>query len=300
MSRPVPVRPAGQKLDLRTIARRVVKKPVRLARGVLTMPVIAAHAAGLRPTDDLRLPVFMGIGGVRSGSTWLHHNLAAHPDLFLPATKELHFFNGRMHLGLEHYTRQFADAGDAMCGEVTPSYGVIAPWRIKVIHRLMPDLRLVLIVRNPIDRAWSHALMKTAREHDRHPSDVDDAEFVAQFRSRFSIERGEFSKIIERWTSVFGEEQLHIAFFDDIVQRPQGMLIEVLNHIGARTDIDWQQVPFQQVIDRGVRGEHDVIGSSTTELPDHHRRLLAELYATEIATLADTLGGPAKRWLDAL
>ncbi len=242
----------------------------------------------------------MGIGGVRSGSTWLHHNLSAHPDLFLPNTKELHFFNGRLHTGLDNYQRRFAEAGNRTRGEITPSYGVIAPWRIKTIRRLMPDLRLVLIVRNPIDRAWSHALMKTAREHDRAPGDVDDTEFVAQFRSHYSIERGQFSKIIDQWTSIFDEDQLHIAFFDDIVDRPKSMLSEVLEHIGARTDIDWSTVPFAQVIDRGVRGQGDVIGSSSTALPAHHRALLEELYADEIATLAKTLGGPAKTWLDQL
>jgi hypothetical protein len=280
--------------------RRYVRRPARMSRGVISMPEIALYRAGVLATDNLTLPSFVGIGGVRTGSTWLHHNLAAHPGLFLPAAKELHFFNLRLHRGLGRYARIFDEAGDRKPGEITPSYGVMPEWRIRLMRSLIPDARIVLIVRNPIDRAWSHAIMKLTRTRNVRREDVTCEELWRHFMSDESQVRGRFTEIIDRWTGIFPEQQLHVAFHDDIVERPKGMLSDIFEHIGVTTDIDWNSLPYTQIIDRGVRGGTDVIGSTSGTLPPVQRAILRDIYAGEIETLADRLGGPAKRWADEL
>lgn len=288
------------RIPFREPLRRYVRKPLRMSRGIISMPELALYRSGIASTDALTLPSFVGIGGVRTGSTWLHHNLAAHPDLFLPAAKEMHYFNLRLHRGIRRYATTFAKAGDRKPGEITPSYGVMPEWRIRLMRSLMPDVRLVLIVRNPIDRAWSHAIMKLTRTRAMERRDVTTEELWAHFMSPESQARGRFTDIIDTWTRIFPADQLHIAFHDHIAEQPKTMLTGIFEHIGVTSDIDWSLLPHTQIIDRGVRGGSDVIGSTSGELPESHRAVLRGIYAREIEQMATRYGGPAKRWADEL
>lgn len=103
-----------------------------------------------------RLPDFLGIGAQRSGSTWLYRQLESHPDIYVPMyRKELRFFNHDYERGLEWYRGFFADRDtESRAGEVTPSYFEI-PQTAERIHRHLPDCQLILILRNPVDRAFS-------------------------------------------------------------------------------------------------------------------------------------------------
>jgi hypothetical protein len=278
--------------------KRLVIRPLKMTRGLVTVPNTLLYANGARDTATLTLPRFLGIGAVKGGTTWLHHNLAPHPELFLPADKEMHFFDHQLHRGLGRYTRAFATAGDRIPGEITPSYSTLPEWRIGLVAKLIPDARIIMLVRDPVERAWSHAVMKLARERLRQPSEITTAEAVGHFTSEESLSRGMYSQILERWGNHFPPEQVFVGFYDDITDRPLGLLSDVVRHIGASTDIDWSAMPYQKVIDRGVRGGPDVVGSSTPPLPEQLRNELHQLYGDELARLAVTYGGPAQRWLE--
>src|SRR5688572_21071755 len=82
----------------------------RLACGVRTAAIRLekwAYLTGLRSRDRLALPGFLGIGAQKSGTTWLHVNLACHPELYLPAQKEVHYFDRHFDKSLEYYSRRF-------------------------------------------------------------------------------------------------------------------------------------------------------------------------------------------------
>ena len=118
------------------------------------------YGCGLFSTRSLRLPRFMGIGAHKAGTSWLHVNLQAHPQLFLPRQKELHYFDSYFHSRtLRFYSGQFESADAKIRGEITPAYSILSPKRIRFIRKIMPDVRLIFIMRNPIDRSWSAALM---------------------------------------------------------------------------------------------------------------------------------------------
>lgn len=278
--------------------KRWVVRPLKMTRGAVTVPNTLLYANGFRDAAELTLRHFLGIGAVKGGTTWLHHNLAAHPGLFLPADKEMHFFDHQLHRGLGRYARAFAPAGDRLPGEITPSYSTLPEWRIELVAKLMPEVRIIMLVRDPVERAWSHAVMKLARERRRHPSQITRDEAVAHFTSPDSLSRGMYTDILSRWRNHFPDEQVFVGFYDDITARPLQLLQDVVSHIGASTDIDWSSLPYQKVIDRGVRGGPDVVGSSTPPLPDDLRRELHRLYADELGRLAATYGGPAETWLE--
>ncbi len=102
------------------------------------------------------LPNFVIIGAPRSGTTSLSAYLGTHPQVFMSREKELHFFDRRFHRGIEWYARQFARAkGKIGIGEATPRY-MYGAEAIARMYELLPETKLIAILRNPVDRAYSH------------------------------------------------------------------------------------------------------------------------------------------------
>ena len=99
------------------------------------------------------LPNFVGIGAQRAATTWAHICLREHPDVFLPDTKEVHFFNRNFDRGIAWYEAHFArHAGEAAVGEVTPNY-LNNEEAIPRMAHVLPEARLFVILREPIQRA---------------------------------------------------------------------------------------------------------------------------------------------------
>jgi len=106
-----------------------------------------------------RLPDFLGIGAMKCGTTSLHHYLNQHPELILPDKKESNFFY-KQHLyekGTDWYRSLFRGSG-RISGEISPNYAKshFVPEMAERIHALLPNVKLIFVVRNPIDRMISH------------------------------------------------------------------------------------------------------------------------------------------------
>jgi hypothetical protein len=245
-----------------------------------------AYAWGIRPGGALRLPDFLGIGGQKAGTTWLHANLSCHPNLFLTAQKELHYFDWYYHTRLCEYARHFADAGTRVAGEITPAYQILPARRIRAIKALCPTLRLILLVRNPIDRAWSQARMGLAKFRGRRIEDIADDEFIAFFRSLASHRRGLYTEAIDRWSSIFGADRLLVLFHDDIRRNPEALLTRAFVHLGVSPDVDWSCFPTRDVIFQGIE----------SALPDRFRPVLIELYGAEIDALGRRYPAAVAAW----
>jgi len=117
------------------------------------------YELSLRSTDHLCLPDFICIGAQKAGTAWLYENLRVHPDIYMSKKKELHFFDINFYRSLGFYSSWFEEGADKMKGEITPAYSNLPKRRIVFIRKIMPNLKLILILRNPIDRAWSAARM---------------------------------------------------------------------------------------------------------------------------------------------
>ena len=159
------------------------RRCARSIKKLLNAPEKWVYSSGLRSPRTLALPDFLGIGAQKAGSTWLHEMLRLHPDLFLPEPKEVHYFDRRFHRTLGYYARRFKPAGQRVKGEITPDYSNLSPETIRFIRQVMPDLRLVYLIRNPVERAWSQAQREVLRARKRQIHEVDPAEFYAHFNS---------------------------------------------------------------------------------------------------------------------
>lgn len=188
-----------------------------------------------------RLPDFVCIGGMRCGSTTLWMLLKNHPGVFMPDEKELHFFDRADRIGAEEradYASWFSDApAGALCGEFTPSYLTRAGVAEK-IAATVPDAKLLLVLRNPVDRAWSHYWFRVrqgveprsfrdaiARENDRPGPEPWRHAYIGW---------GRYADHLSRYRQIFGADRIHAVLWEDLVAEPATTMAAVASFL----DID--------------------------------------------------------------
>lgn len=175
------------------------------------------------------LPNFLIIGAEKSATTWLYARLKEHPEVFLPDTKEAHFFNRYTsnlevrnafeRQGLDWYKRLFrGHTGETAVGEATPLYlcDPDAPVRIR---ETLPDVRLVCSLRHPVDRAYSHYWMARRKGHTNRSFE----EVVARREPRF-IQRGLYGQQLARYYDLFPRRQMRVLIQETLLADPRSNL----------------------------------------------------------------------------
>ncbi|MCW0234952.1 MAG: sulfotransferase domain-containing protein [Ferrovibrio sp.] len=169
----------------------------------------------------MNMPTFMVLGAQKAGTTWLHECLQEHPAVFMPQIKELHFFSraednrfSRRHLGFDWYLAQFSDAAGKVAGEATPDY-MFYPYVAKELHEFNPDLKLIFMLREPVDRAYSAYWMWR-----RHTPDLPPFEDVITRHPEF-LDRGRYFTQISRFLELFPREQIFVAIYERATAHPE-------------------------------------------------------------------------------
>lgn len=229
---------------------------------------------------------FLGIGAQKAGTTWLFEKLQDHPRIHMPNRKELHFWNRGSNL--QRYLSNFPDSEGVRQGEITPAYATLSVDTIRKIYDLNPDLRLIYILRNPIQRAWSAALMALQRAQ-MTADEASDAWFLDVLHSRASLDRGDYEGTIRRWTTVFPTEQFLILFLDDIQTDPREVLVRCAHHL------DVEAAPYQ--IYPEVRLRKRVFSTGGPSLRPGLAMELKALYGPRIESLSVYLGRDLNHWL---
>lgn len=182
-------------------------------------------------------PTFIVAGAQKSATTWLYECLNEHPDVIVPQIKELHFFcneelcpKSRWGKGFDWYSEQFASNGpQTVAGELSIDY-MYFPDTAEKLHRYNPDLKVLFILRDPVERAYS-AYWMGRRSQDSYPPFSEfvrpDSDFVA---------RGFYHRQIQRYLEYFPAEQLKVLIYEDIPKDPYAFLSEVFEFIGVAPD----------------------------------------------------------------
>ncbi len=231
---------------------------------------------------------FLGIGAQKAGTTWLYEQLNRHPQLAFPLGKEAHFWD-RPHdtAAISVYLGQFANIS-GVAGEITPSYAALPASVVGEIHGHNPSLRLIYLIRNPIDRAWSAALMALQRAQ-MTIDEASDAWFSDHFHSAASFKRGDYQVCLETWRAVFKHEQLLVLRFEQIINQPETLLNRCFEHLGVRA-VTPEQLQQQGCRDKVFTGPGDPLRPSL-------RPILLDLYADKIAKLARYINSDLDEWL---
>lgn len=186
-----------------------------------------------------RRPNFLILGAQKSGTSSLAGWIQRHPAVFVPPSKELHYFTTRLSMGDDWYREQFRDSGDAVAiGEATPEYLYVEGTPKLVLDTLGPDLQLVAILRNPIDRAYSnywHGRLAGALPATFEAALDEEDRNLARGRYGWEalVDRGRYLRQIQRWQRHFGEERMHVELFDDLLADPAGVVERVWTFLGV-------------------------------------------------------------------
>jgi Sulfotransferase domain len=161
------------------------------------------------------LPNFVIVGTMKGGTTSLYHYLRQHPEVFMPEAKELHFFVAEKNLsrGLDWYERNFAGAEGAVAvGEASPDY-TRYPEHDGVPKRMaevLPDTRLIYVLRDPVERIRSHYLHDLARGRERRPIEE------AVPGNPHYVDPSRYALQIEQYLEHFSSEQLLLLRSEDL------------------------------------------------------------------------------------
>jgi hypothetical protein len=179
------------------------------------------------PTSSV-VPNFAYIGTSKAGSTWLFNALAGHPDVCLASNKGLYYFDQHFDEGQQWYLDHFRAAGDRKAvGEISHSY-LSSPQAAARIAELNPGMRLLVCLREPVDRAFSDYLDL-----------VKNGQFDGPFSAALEqyprlLDRGRYATHLQRYLDLFPRQQLHVSLFDDLRTDPQTYADEVFGFLGIQ------------------------------------------------------------------
>ncbi len=182
-----------------------------------------------------RLPTYIIAGAMRCGTTALNSYLREHPQIAVSSSKEVHFFDSKWEMGLEWYRDQFPGSDDAVAvGEATPNY-MFRPQALDRLRDTLPDVKLVLMLRNPADRAYSHYWHdRTRGKTDGEFGDVVARELAGEdIGPAAYVDRGRYRWQIEEVLNRFPLESLHVQAFEDMKAEPGRVYGEICEFIGV-------------------------------------------------------------------
>lgn len=195
----------------------------------------------------------------------------------------LRFFLGRYNE--RWYASLFKSARNRVKGEITPGYSILESRDVEHISEIMPQAKIIFVLRNPIDRTWS-AIRYSRRRMQRRLESMSLNRFKEVVNEDWVVLRANYVRTIENWGSYFPSEQFFIGFFEDIVHRPRCFLTHVFEFLG----VDSSEGPLTSLAHRTVNP------SPHKEMPPEFKRYLAKAYYPQIKTLSEMLGGYANQW----
>ncbi len=265
--------------------------------------------------------LFLCIGAARSGTTWLYENLRKHPDIFLPPVKELrHFYSNysaeeRKH----HYTRLISkvrrseaekdwlnawlhmdNADDkayldllqspskTLSGDFSPIYSIA---ELKTIARIRDAIpyppKIIYILRNPIDRDWSHVLHHLRRRKANFDA-LELSNFMAFLNNKNVARRSNYIANIRRWSKFFPKDNFFITFYDKLNSDPDVFVKEIYDFL----DVDYKKPNIRRKVNSPVAKKTAVIEPELIL-----KRYLAERHLPRLKVLARMHPDPCRTWL---
>ncbi|NQX87815.1 MAG: sulfotransferase [Halioglobus sp.] len=242
-------------------------------------------------------PDFLGVGAPRAGSTWMHNKLSLHPQLFLPHEKEVHFFDilnaeGRYRFDVQSpqdrrwYATYFLRAGSRIKGEITPAYSILPRERVREIVQFLPGVKIIYILRDPIERAWSGIRRRCWYSKGRSADlcDVDDLVELAGLHD--VLVRGDYRRNIEIWESEVQAQNIKYIFFEDINDNGKAVLCDVCKFLDVEPDL----------LNFSEENQNAVNQAPQSQIPQPVEELLKKSYLPDREFLEEKFGRDLSSW----
>jgi len=261
-------------------------------------------------------PDFLCVGAQKAGTSWLYRQLEPHPDFWMPPIKELHYldnlhrtkrhqsprFNDERdacfvegikdlsmlsHIDLDRYGRLFCHKGSLLSGDISPAYSTLSDEIIERVVDHFPNLKVVFLARDPVERAWSQLSMGVRLGMISKFDATDPDEVICNLLNPGVLIRSHPSKIVARWKRYVRPENFRIYFFDDLKENPAQLRQSVLRFLGADPSKPSGRLKPQ---------DNNDAGRDKLRLTAKVRDRMARFFEHELKACAAKLGGRAKSW----
>lgn len=209
--------------------------------------------------NNINKPTFLGVGTQKGGTTSMYSILKRHPQIFLPNTKEIHFFDKNYDENSDIYYSFFKEAKTEhkAIGEITPNYMYDPNVPERIYKNLGQDIKLIFILRNPADRAFSNYKMNIERNNETNTfkqaieKDLKKIKNNEDYRVVFHyIKRGFYAEQIKRFYKYFDKENmLFLLFEEDTIKNREKSFEKIYEFIG----VDKLNIPVNIKITPNVR-----------------------------------------------
>lgn len=221
-------------------------------------------------------PNFFMIGAQKAGTTSFYYYLKGHPQIFLSEKKELHFFSQRgEELNFDAYLKHFHGSEDfPVRGEISPSY-LHVPGTAKEIHQFNPDAKIIMVLRHPVDRAYSNYIhrLRVGKEKIKDFVQAMESNKDSEGADNY-LRKGLYTSQVAEYTDLFPSDQLLVLIYENFKMNNDATLDAIQKFLGV------EQRPLT------VKNEHN-----TSTLPRHEAlKPLMLLYSSRLAPFV-------KRWL---
>lgn len=184
------------------------------------------------------------------------------------------------------YGSLFAPGADRVRGEITPAYALLEASDVERIAQLIPDIRIVFIIRNPIERAFSQ--LRYTHGSRMQDGRMSTAEMIRFLDSPVQLMRSDYKRTIEVWSRCFPSDQFYLGFYDRLVEDPVAFLEGLCVFLGLRMPEARERRALRSAVNqsRELSGPRPVL------------RHLAVTYLRSMRELAEQYGDPATRWVE--
>ena len=192
----------------------------------------------------MALPNFLCVGAQKAGTTTLYEVLKQHPDIYLPEVKEPHFFDEHYTKGVTWYEQTFFKnyQNESAAGEITPAYLYFEEVPQRILETLGPNIKILIIFRNPADRAYSHYLMNKSNGYEAasfeevmRASQPTAGLTTAEKRMYSYKYRGFYARQLNQYLRLFHKENMHFILFEDLVSdRKEEVYASILDFLQVK------------------------------------------------------------------
>ena len=271
--------------------------------------------------NNRNLPHFILVAAAKSGTTSLARYLGEHPDLYMPPHQVNFFHNDEEYpKGADAYAQRFKDAPpNTKIGAHNPFYYAHAPVPGRM-QELLPEVKLIWLLRNPLTRTYSHYWFNVTRGTERVPfSDI----FTHDRWPHNYMRKSEYSDFIEHWLKFFKREQMHFVLSENLKTKKEETLTSICRFLDIDDQYQFQNLTtnarettlprnihlhrwlltnrmkwgngFKFVADRIIR-LNQASAPGYPPIPENEREKLAHHFASKNAKLADLTGLDLSAW----
>ncbi|MGH2698454.1 MAG: sulfotransferase family protein [Actinomycetota bacterium] len=281
----------------------------------------AGTSARLPTETDGTLPSFFIAGAMRSGTTSLTRYLDAHPEVFVSRPKEIHYFDVNYPKGIDWYRGHFSTvAGEHAIGDATPSYMYLGDAVVRMAQAV-PEARIIALLRNPVDRAYSHYRLRRAVGAEQ----LDFVDAIAAELQRLELgdprracpylDMSRYVSQLRHLCRHFRREAVHVVIFEALRDEPQHTYSEVCRFLGVddtfvppnlgqvvNASVTYRSMGLRKMRHRLPRPVWRVVGRLNTRRASYPpldpalRAGLTERFAQDNAELAAWLGHDLAMW----